>query len=586
MKKEWLTSNINLVIISFLGLSSVFVALYSASFGVEFHHDYFSIISAYLQSLGLAPHSEAYNHYGIVDSTFKELILRISGKLVSVKVAYVVVNIFSCLLIAFSTKKRGLRILLGTFSILWFVLDPSLLGIKDFSGFLGTISPSDSKLTKLAWPSDLANLLGAVWIFVSIRMYRDLEFTWILKSRKTIFYALLSGLLVTLTWLTKFTLGAAFFMSVLVSLGILLLSRRRGGGFPKVILYLLLGVVGSYLLIISVYQLLFNGFFSAYLYQTFTVQKDFFGISGNGGGVGLLLNQYIAILKEKLLGHELWWLATFFLVIALLAKANIGPSKLRSFIVAFLSSIAGFYLYKDYGHSIKSADHMVSFMFTSSILAWILMIEKVNKIWTKERVKMSVCLENELNLLLVFFAPVSYLSLLQIAPLGDPLHIWWSSLFLFNLLALQCAFYCEQSRPRNGSMKILLMGVLVCASIYIFLQLNHSYKELHKLNKPSTGFVRLGKEYGLLEGLRVDNNSKQGSYLTKLSSENMGLTVVAGPDALPELLSDPSKYAEWSKCLGAPLNIVRRISPKKNRYSDNLLACSANQIPEVLDRGN
>ena len=479
-----------------------------------------------------------------------------------------------------------MSILLGTFSILWFVLDPSLLGIKDFSGFLGTISPPDSKLTKLAWSSDLVNLLGALWIFISIRMYGDLEFTSTLKSRKTVFYALLSGLLVTLSWLTKFTLGAAFFMAVLISLGLLFLSSERDGGFPKIILYFLSGVVGSYLLIISVYQLLFDGFLSAYLYQTFTVQKDFFGISGNGGGVELLLNQYLSILKEKLFGHQLWWLASFFLVIALLARSNIGPSRLRSLVIAFFSTIAGFCLYKDYGHSVKSIDHMVSFLFTSSILFWILMIQKFGETWIKNRLAPSSCLKDESNVLLVFLAPISYLSLLQIAPLGDHLHIWWSSLFLFNLLALQCVIYCEQFTLRNGSAEGLLLGFGVCALVFISLQLNHSYKELRRLYMPTTGFVRLGKEYGLLEGLHVDSSSKQGSYLTNLHPENVNLAVVAGPDALPELLSDPFKYAEWSRCLGAPLNIVRRISPEKNRYSDNLLACSEHQMPEILDPEN
>ena len=583
MKRKWLTTNLGLAVLFFIGLFSIFIAVSLASFGIEFHHDYFSIISAYLQSLGLSPHAEAYNHYGIVDSTFKEIILKFSGRLVSVKISYVIINVLTCLLIAFSTKKRSLRFFLGTFSILWFVLDPSLLGIKDFSSFLGTISPPDSKLTKLAWPSDLANLFGALWIFLSIRMYRNLEFTWILKSRNTIIYGLLSGLLVTLTWLTKFTLGASFFMAVLISLATLFFLNKRGDIFPKVILYFLLGVTGSYILIISVYQLLFDGFLSAYVYQTFTVQKDFFGVSGESGSVGILINKYLDILKEKLFGHQLWWLAAFFLVMAIASRASIGLSRLKKFFLVFISTVAGFYLYKYYGHSIKSVDHIVSFVFTSSILIWILTIERLSNILTKDNMETSDWSRNELNVFLVFLTPISYLSLLQIAPLGDPLHIWWSSLFLFNLFALQCILFCKQTSLVNGSRNILLIGISVCALTYASLQLNHSYKELIKLNSSSLEFVRLGKEYGMLEGLRVDSRSKQGSYLTNIVSTNVSLKVVAGPDALPELLSNPSKYAKWSKCLGAPLNIVRRISPQSNIYSENLEVCIARNMPEISD---
>ena len=562
------------------------VSILSASFGIEFHHDYFSIISGYLQSIGLTPYSEAYNHYGVVDSSIKEIILRVSSSLLAVKVFYVVIDIFTCLFVIFSFSDKRIRLTLACMSLLWFAIDPALLGIKDFSPFLGTISPPDSKLSKLAWPSELANLFTSIWIFASIKffMFKDSIATRV-KS-KTRLYGLISGLLVSATWLSKFTIGGAFAIAVLLSAATVFIFYSRFRIFYQFFVWFIAGAAFLFISVVLRFQFIDSSFISSYIYQTFSIQKDFFGVGEGVGSIFSLLEVYVSILREKLLQEtRIWGLVSFFvaslLVFSISNKGTTLPHKLKSVTFGIVSSVAGFSSYKELGHTLDTVQILVSFLFTINIfMALINFHHFQNQLLSISNLELN-SYRKELMLGVIFVSPVAYMSLVQIAPLGDQFHIWLSSSFLACLAGLQLHFYLEYN---HFCRMTILHGFLLGVIVFVLLQLNHSSKELAVMSQDNSRFVKLGPEYGLLKGMHVDTKNLQGEYLANFRPKNDTLYVTKGGDALPELFSSKEKYKSWNKCIGAPYNIVNRIHSDKNPYIHKADACLRLYRPIILDQ--
>jgi len=560
------------------------VSLQSASFGIEFHHDYFSVISGYLQSIGLTPHSEAYNHYGVVDSTLKELIIRLGGNLLSIKAAYVVFNMATCLFLVFSFRDKRIRITISCMCLLWFVSDPAMLGIKDFSPFLGTISPPDSKLSKLAWPSDLTNLFSSLWIFISLSTFRHTKNYSSDQIITFLVYGFFSGLLCAATWLSKFTIGGSFFAAVLISAALVTVLFKDKALICRFCVGFAVGTVLLPVIFIIRHQTFDQRFISSYLYQTFTIQRDFFDVNAGPESFIRLIGLYVSILKEKLfLEGRIWGLVSFFVatlfVFSISKRGDILSRSPGLVCFSVISGLVGFYGYKDLGHSLDTVQILVSFMFIINLFMTLLNLDHYRRILLAGFQPGIPLYRKELLLGVIFICPVAYLSLTQIAPLGDQFHIWLSSAFLMSLAGLQLLFYLEYKRIES---KTILYCFLQAILIFILLQLNHSSKELAQMRRDESRFVKLGSEFGLLKGMHVDNNNSQGRILASFQPRGNALYVVKGHDALPELFSSKEKYRSWNQCLGAPYNIVYRIRSGNNPYIDNVQKCIDIHNPIVL----
>ena len=426
--------------------SSNFVA-----YGIDPHHDYYSIASGVDFIYGLKPNLQSFTQYGPFDAIAKAILLKLSGfKLVNLRIITYALDILGLLIVCYSTNlSRAYRCLLLAFICLWLAIDPSAFG-----------NWTTLYWHKLSWSSDIAIFLICLLICVQYRNLRwkffqvgpeelnpkplnsAVAFSYFSINKKrfnaspVFIYQFISGFLISLLILTKFTIGlpaaiAISFIEIL-SLGFISYLSKFEKSFVNLIQIFHSGF--SYLLSISISkpQLLINGYFLGVSLTIATFILFLGGISGIFSYIsqvfGSNLNHFIGttpedshlILLSKLfwgivqayLFNQYFFLSGFsiFIIIVLHEVFNLSKiwiSWIILVIVCIVVRILGM-------NSLPYLGYLVEASFLYLLVP--LIFKKRN--WLRSDI-------SELAITLSFL-PLSISSLSQFYPIADNFHIWWA----------------------------------------------------------------------------------------------------------------------------------------------------------------